>query len=155
MIEPTNATKARLHIHYEQPLLGSNRRHSLWYGGDVLVIPYRGWRTTLRAAGDVDLIVQDRQTGQHYEVKDRSCHGIFGEKFFSTVLNDDDILRMLEHDESPHNRFRLLENTDTNWWEAFVEKDGILVRTAELSSEFYDEAITEILENIDDIVRED
>lgn len=133
-----------------QPIL-PYKKHSLFYGGDVCSIKYHGYTVTLRAAGEVIMDITDLTTGSLVTVKDKNCHGIFAEKTQKLITSDSQLHQFLAHKLSTADP----ENIEsTNWWEAIIEKDGKLISTTELSSEYYNEAVEEIIRDIDVLVEE-
>lgn len=133
-----------------QPLL-PYKKHSLFYGGDVCSIGYHGYTVTLRAAGEVIMNFTDTNTGSLITVKDKNCHAVFAEKTQKLITSDSQLRQFLTHRLSTAEP----ENIEsTNWWEAIIEKDGKLVSTTELSSEYYNDAVEEIIRDIDVLVEE-
>ncbi len=141
----------RNQVKYTRPMIDSDHRNVLWYSGDVLHIERHGYVVTLRASGDVVAEYQsDPADKTMVSVKDRSCRGVFYEKLNSAIENDDELTHLIETDQSPEHAW--LELTDSNWWEALVSKDGLETGAAVLDSTNYDEALTEMLEDIDSII---
>lgn len=138
-------------IRYLQPLIDSNHRDSIWYGGDVLSLTFEGFTITLRANGDViaDLCKDDTTS---VFVKDKNCHGIFYEKMKDYIPSDDALHEYIANDtEKPP----FLTLTDTNWWEIFIDFNNHEIRSIVLDSTNYDEAITEILDSLPSFIESD
>lgn len=151
---PTEINSLRNKVKYEQPMLDNGHRNVLWYGGDVLSIERHGYVVTLRANGDVVAEYQsDPADKTVISVKDKSCHGVFHEKLKDAIEDDDELARLIHTDQSPDHAW--LELINGNWWDAFVSKDGLETGSVVLDSENYDEALTEMLEDIDSIIGAD
>lgn len=150
---PMEMTCIRNRVKYEQPMIDSDHRNSLWYGGDVLHVDHRGCTVTLRANGDVIAEYQsDPADKTLISVRDKSCHGVFYEKMRNAIPDDKELLRLSNADQSPGHAW--LELVDNNWWEAFVVRDGTEITSVVLDSENYDEALTEMLESIDSLTED-
>lgn len=144
----------RNQVKYSQPMLDSGHRSSLWYGGDVLSLEHGGCVVTLRANGDViaECKPSEDPESELISVRDKSCHGIFYEKLHGKIRDDDHLRELAANEPDEHAAY--LELADSNWWEAFVDRGGVEVRSVVMDSENYDEALTEMLESIDDLTEE-
>ena len=132
-------------VEYEQPMIDAGHRHSLWYGGDVLSVRNGNHVFTLRANGDVIAEYQsDPEDKTAISVRDKSCHGVFYEKLHGAIGNDEELDELSHRDQSPCHAW--LEILDNNWWEVFVtDADGNEVGSFVMDSEYYDEALEEML----------
>ena len=137
-------------IRYFQPLIDSDHRDSLWYSGDVLSFTFEGFTLTLRANGDVIAnLCKDNNTSVF--VKDKSCHGIFYEKM-KDYIHSDKMLHEYTSNQTENLPFLTLD--DTNWWEVFINFNRQEIRSVVLDSTNYDEAITEILDNLPALIED-
>ena len=140
-------------IKYLQPIINPNKQNSLWYGGDVATIAYKGFIFTLTANGDVigQLWLPEPYNSLIF-MKDKSNHAIFNEKFKQYLLSDEDIHEALANE--PSNEIKWLQMEDTNWWEIFVTKNGQQITSVICDSENYEEAIDEMIDQMDTIIEE-
>lgn len=127
---------------------------SLWYGGEVARIQYKGWVFDMHALGDVYATLyrgSDRESPLLF-VKDKRNAGLFGEMVHRYIKSDDrlrDSLSLLD------DQFQIvLENN--NWWECFpIDPDGNFhdMMWALDSDNFFD-AIAEITASMDSVIKE-
>ena len=95
MITTPEKVMLRENLHYLQPMLDSNHRNSLWYGGDVLTINYKGYDLTLCANGDVICDYQHSKDDSLIQVNDKSNHAIFLEQLKNAIPNDEALKNLL------------------------------------------------------------
>lgn len=132
----------RHRIDYEQPMIDSSHRSAIWYGGDVASLTTGGYTLTLSANGDV-ITDYTAANGVVTSVRDKSNHGVFHEKMRNIIPDDDAIIGLLsEPDDIKPN----LNGIDTNWWEVFITRDGEQIDSTVMDTDYYDEAVTEMLE---------
>ena len=99
------------------------RYHSLWHGGEIGIIHYKGWRFSIYACGDVYADLYDaKDGGRHLEyVKDKGNRGLFGDAMRRYFPSDRQLVKVLAN---RHRRY-CLELENNNWWECFViDPDG-------------------------------
>lgn len=152
MITAPEKIMLRENLHYLQPMLDSNHRNSLWYGGDVLTVNYKGYDLTLCANGDVICDYQHSKDGPLIQVSDKSNHAIFLEQLKNAIPNDETLKNLLLEAASSSETLPKLTVVDTNWWEVFVSKDGQEITSCVLDSENYDDALTEMIDNAEKIL---
>lgn len=146
-------TAPRPEVKYEQPLIDRDHRHSLWYGGDVLSMKYKDAVIVLRANGDIIMQYFPEQ-GESVAIMEKDCRGVFYERFSPFIPDDkalDGLIAAARDLDDDYGAVPRLEVTDTNWWEAFTYKNGIQTGSAVLASDYYDEALAELLDRIDEI----
>lgn len=151
MLTTMEQIRLRNNIHYEQPMIDSDHRHSLWYGGDVLSIDYKGYTLTLRANGEVRGWYQKSQDEPLIEIRDSSCHGDFYGIFQNIIPSDAILMSLL----LPGDKQTILNMEDTNWWEVFISQGDDEITSVPLDSETYDEAITELVQHADQFIDQD
>lgn len=134
--------------------IARNQYDSLWYGGDIAEVQYRGWRFILSACGDIFATLSDKADPDHelFYVKDKNNRGILGTELQHYIANDKALLAArLGH----HTKYRL-EMDSGNWWECFpVSEDGKFhdIMWA-LESDSVLDALPEIIGSMDDIVQQ-
>jgi len=93
------------------------RQDSLWYGGCVATISYRGWKFELFACGDVYADLYDRQDGVLlFYVKDKNNAGLFAEELMPYMESDKALCAARR---GSHTRYTLSMDHN-NWWEGFA-----------------------------------
>lgn len=152
-------------IKYTTPAISAGRQLSLWYGGDVLELKYKNAVVTMAANGDVIATYRPEDENlSDIHIRDKSNHGVFAERLAKHIRDDTELTRLKELAQK-----RMGEDTDglgpetpgpwlhldsSNWWEAFVAKDGLEISSVVLDSEDYDGAVAELLDNIDMLISE-
>lgn len=151
MPNPIDTNNIRNRIHYLQPMIDSDHRNSMWYGGDVLTIEHKGVTVSLTANGDIAAAYVPGKTDTgRVSVSDRNNKGLFATVMTDVVPNDESLLHLMGAD--PDAGQDSLDVTANNWWEAFVHWPGQEPEATVLDSTNYDEAVTELLDRIDDLV---
>jgi len=92
------------------------RLDSLWYGGSMVDVIYKGYTFHIEAIGDVYADLYSVQDGRHLcYVKDKNNNGNFGSEMLSYFQSDETL-----HDALSENPkvFRL-DMQHGNWWECF------------------------------------
>ena len=113
------APSPEAHIEVEAVQRIHNRQYgSLWYGGTVVRIRYKGWRFELEARGDVcaELFPTSSPDSSLLYVKDKRNDGCFGGEIRRYLSTDKALLSAWCH---KHPRY-LLTVHDNNWWECFA-----------------------------------
>jgi len=92
------------------------RQDSLWYGGTVAEIYYKGFTFSVEAVGDIRAYLHDIVTDtQVFDVKDRYNGGALSGAMLPYVKSDKALEKALSEN---HGRYQLhLESR--NWWEVF------------------------------------
>lgn len=93
-----------------------NRQHSLWYGGDMVSIAYRGYRFIVSAVGDViATLTRKSDNVELCDIRDKGNAGRFGQEITSYIKIDAELKQLLADN---HPQYQL-DLTDNNWWECF------------------------------------
>lgn len=103
--------------------IGWQRYSSLWYGGNIVNISYKGWSFHIDACGDVcaDLYRKNDPETTVLSVTDKYNAGRFGRKLRHFFRTDRTLNAALCH---RHPRYTLVAN-NTNWWECVAtDPDG-------------------------------
>lgn len=135
-----------------QDKIDDEHQDSLWYGGRIAEIKYKGYTFIVGAYGDVIATLWGRNNdGSDYElayVKDKNNAGRFYEEMSPYIKSDVDLGRK----EAEGNL--LLDNN--NWFEVLIDgPDGEQYDLGWVCDDFtYDSAIQEVLDNMDDVIRE-
>lgn len=89
-----------------------------WYGGELGVIEYKGYKIVIGAYGDIRL--DGYINGSYVHIKDKNNNGnVYSE--LGHVLDDDGLYRLLDSDEDKNR----LEFEDNNWFEVdLISPDG-------------------------------
>ena len=128
------------------------RQDSLWFGGTVAEIHYRGWRFELWANGDVYADLYELPNMRHFfHVKDkRNAGNLSGE--LRNYIHSDRALYAAELGKHPKYRLDLDYN---NWWEGFaVTPDGEFIDMMWcLESDKILPAIAELFAAMDEIIK--
>lgn len=116
-----------------------------WYGGCCAEIKHNGYTLLVSANGDV--IVDYLNNGDIIDyVKDKGNNGLFNEVMKYYIKNDGELYTLIGHD--------LLYIINNNWWECFViDMNGFCVDSLLLDSDYLDDAIQEVKDNIEDILK--
>lgn len=93
------------------------RMDSLWYGGDMVEVKYKGYSFHIEAIGDVyaDLYTAPDNRQLCY-VKDKNNNGNFSSEMLSYFRSDRALTAVLSGES---HRYRL-DMQHNNWWECFV-----------------------------------
>lgn len=152
-----NEILARPKVTYIRPLM-PEREDSLWYGGLVAEISYKGYTFMLGAYGDVRASLLNENDDEVVYVRDKNNAGAFFEEM-KDYISDDFELELLKSNEplerGGHTYWLVFENN--NWWEVLVETpDGHTLDTGWVcNGDLYSEAIAEIMENMDAFIAEE
>ena len=127
---------------------------SLWYGGTVVHVRYKGWNFELCATGDVcaDLLRKDDPGDSLLYVKDKQNAGRFGEEIQTYITTDKELNSALCHS---HPQYQLLLDNN-NWWECFVidPSGGFHDLMWCLDSDSIISAIAEVIAGMDETIAE-
>jgi len=103
-------------IHFTDQI-SLRRLSSLWYGGNVAEVKYKGYIFHIDAIGDVYADLYHVHDDRHLcYVKDKNNNGNFGSEMLSYFRSDKTLYEALG--EAPHKYH--LKMQDNNWWECFV-----------------------------------
>ena len=167
------AEKLGITLTINENKLHENKRHVLWYGGQLAVAQYKGYKITLNATGDVYAFLSSANNkGEedgydiYDEVKDKYNNGQFYE-IMSAYIHDDNELNALCANsktialpvENPLSEtvktknYELIINNN-NWWEIMAITPDRTHHDLGLvcESDYWDEAVEEMLSCIHDIV---
>lgn len=127
---------------------------SLWYGGTVVNIKYKGWNFELCANGDVyaDLYHKDDPSYPRLHVKDKRNGGQLGEELPAYIATDKELRSALCHS---HSGYQLILDYG-NWWECFpIDPQGTphdLMWC--LDSDNIIAAIAEVIAGMDEVIQD-
>jgi hypothetical protein len=126
--------------------------NSLWYGGGVVNVRYKGYTYHIEAIGDVYANLSSVCDDHHLcYIKDKNNNGNFGSEIIDYIRSDKTLEDALG--ASPR-RYRLyMENS--NWWECFVtdpqgEFHDLMLN---LDADKLFDAIADVLTNLDEIIK--
>lgn len=128
------------------------RLSSLWYGGGMVNIKYKGYTFHVEAIGDVYANLYSVGSERHLcYVKDKNNNGNFGSEMFSYFRSD----KILEDALSVQPRIYRLEMQHNNWWECFVtDNSGVFHDLMwALDEDNLFKAIIEAINGFDDTIR--
>lgn len=93
------------------------RLDSLWYGGDMVKITYKGYTFNIDASGDIFARVCSARDGSYImHFKDKHNTGYVGTEIRSYFRSDRTVHTAIDGE---HRRYRL-ELDNNNWWECVV-----------------------------------
>ena len=127
------------------------RQDSLWFGGEVVKIHYRGWCFSLWANGDVYADLYELpDMWHHFYVKDKRNAGNLAGELIRYIKSDRALYAAMQ---GKHPRYRL-ETDHNNWWEAFAisPKGEFIDLMWCLDSDKILPAIAEIVGGMDEII---
>ena len=132
-----------------QKMIDRQHRHSLWYGGRVAEVKHKGYTFILGAYGDVRATLLDGNNDIVAEVRDKYNQGRFYEEMHGYVRDDKHLLQLLN---GKLNELLVLENN--NWWEILIDDpEGYQHDLGWVTcSDMYDEALHELIDNMDDVI---
>ena len=132
--------------------LRKNQYSSLWYGGEIASIYYKGWRFDIEACGDVYayLFRKGDPDDQLLYVKDKNNAGRLGEELQQYIKTDKALYAAIN---GKHSKYEL-ELGDNNWYECFV---------TDPQGEFHDlmwaldsddalESVAEVIAGMDEVI---
>lgn len=114
-------------------------RDSMWYGGTVAMLEVGPYKFELVANGDVEAELWEDDETFLGEVKDTENLGAFYGVMRSHIQSDKELQSL------QHRMIGGLIVNYNNWWEIFVFCNGIQMESVVCDSEFYDEAIKEMI----------
>lgn len=89
------------------------RMSSLWYGGDIVHISYKGCVYQISADGDIRATLYRKKTGEEIaSVNDKNEAGLFGHEMNRYLLTDS-LISMAERGKHPLFELDIKNN---NWW---------------------------------------
>ena len=132
--------------------LRKNQYSSLWYGGEIASVCYKGWRFDIEACGDVCAYLYRKVNSddQILYVKDKNNAGRLGEELQQYIKTDKALYAAIN---GKHSKYEL-ELGNNNWYECFV---------TDPQGEFYDlmwaldsddalESIAEVIAGMDEVI---
>lgn len=122
-----------------KPMRPEGLKNSMWYGGTVAILEVGPYKFELVANGDVEAELWEDDETFLAEVKDTENLGAFYGVMRSHIQSDE-ALQSLQHRMIGG----LIVNYN-NWWEIFASCNGIQMESVACDSEFYDEAIEEMI----------
>jgi hypothetical protein len=122
-----------------KPMRPEGLKNSMWYGGTVALLEVGPYKFELVANGDVEAELWEDDETFLAEVKDTENLGAFYGVMRSHIQSDE-ALQSLQHRMIGG----LIVNYN-NWWEIFVSCNGIQMESVACDTEFYDEAIEEMI----------
>ncbi len=132
--------------------LRKNQYSSLWYGGEIANIRYKGWTFELYACGDVyaDLYRKGDPEEWLLYVKDKNNAGQLGKELQPYIKTDKALYAAIN---GQHSKYRL-ELLNNNWYECFaIDPCGHFYDLMwALDSDHAIEAIAEIIDGMDEVI---
>lgn len=139
-----------------------NKKHCLWYGGDIAVITYKDAKIILSAQGDV--VGNIYQNGEEItRFKDKNNRGNFAcevASYLPEIDTDEKLIEMLQYDMSEseiiNNKLNAINLRNNNWWEVFMEVNGESTNDSFVIdfTDNLDDAIKHITDNLESIYTE-
>ena len=135
-----------------QDKIDDEHQDSLWYGGRIAEIKYKGYTFIVGAYGDVVATLWGRNNdGSDYElayVKDKNNAGRFYEEMSPYIKSDVDIGRKEAEGKL------VLDNN--NWFEVLIDgPDGEQYDLGWVCDDFtYDSAIQEVIDNMENTIKD-
>lgn len=117
-----------------------------WYGGQCAKIEYKDYIFSIEAIGDVYCdYVKDGRVLEY--IKDKNNAGIFYNEMCGYLKNDQELYDAIDNDE--------LIFDNNNWWECFVidPQGNFHDLMWDLDASYLDEAIQEIKEQLDEMIK--
>lgn len=121
-----------------------DKQSSLWYGGAVAKMKYKGYDFYVMASGDVRAYLLDDNNEEIVYVKDKSNSGKFYDEMRHYIKNDTELYDLEENGK--------LIFDNNNWWEVYVEKDKQEVFSDVLDSYLIEDAMDEVIVNKEQII---
>lgn len=132
--------------------LRKNQYSSLWYGGEMACIHYKGWMFELDACGDIRAILTRKGNlgDELFYVKDKSNAGQLGEALQPYIKTDKALYAAIN---GQHKKYHL-ELLNNNWYECFaIDPRGQFYDLMwALDSDHAVEAIAEIICGMDEVI---
>ena len=132
--------------------LRKNQYSSLWYGGEIATIRYKGWKFELYACGDVRAVLSRKSDPENelFYVKDKNNAGQLGEELQPYIETDKALYAAIN---GQHRKYRL-ELLNNNWYECFaIDPHGQFYDLMwALDSDHAIEAIAEIIDGMDEVI---
>ena len=122
-----------------KPMRPEGLKNSMWYGGTVAMLEVGPYKFELVANGDVEAELWEDDETFLTAVKDTENLGAFYGVMRSHI-HSDEALQSLQHRMIGG----LIVNYN-NWWEIFISCNGIQMGSVACDTEFYDEAIEEMI----------
>ena len=131
-----------------QDKIDDDHQDSLWYGGRIAEISYKGYTFIVGAYGDVRATLLDENENEIAYVRDKNNRGWFYNEM-SPFIKSDNELYELENKG-------LLELENNNWFEVLIDgPDGEQYDLGWVTADFsYDSAIQEVLDNMKDVIKD-
>ena len=94
-----------------------HRLHSLWYGGNMADVKYKGYTFHIEARRDIYAYLYTTKSKRRVcYVKDKCNNGNFGAEMVSYIRSDKTLYKALNGE---HHLYELILDHN-NWWECFV-----------------------------------
>ena len=148
----TTNTILRDKIHYLQPMLSSDRRHALWYNGNVATVTNGKYTYALCANGNVDAYMDYHRSNappnrlKLYHDDTSESFAEYFKQLTTNIPNDISLLGLIDGKTINDISFKL---ADSNWWEIIVyltNAPNNPLQSFCCESNMYDEAITEMID---------
>jgi hypothetical protein len=104
-----------------EDLREENKQNSLFYGGDIVSLSYKGFTFVISAIGDIRVTIINKITKEETYIKDKQNFGKFAEELEHAfnVKNDEELTKFL-NDENYD-----FDWSDNNWWECgMIDPNG-------------------------------
>lgn len=141
-------------IQVTAPSAGLKKNSSFWYGGQVAYITYKGYKFYLEAAGDIRVSYIAKEGDSPEWFKDKNNAGQMQEWFKHIFEDDDQLYQAIGN--SGTKKYPQLQMENNNWWECVVQDPSGEIHDLMwvLETDNYFEAIDEIIESMDDIIKQ-
>lgn len=130
-----------------------HRQNSLWYGGGIASISYKGFNFSVEARGDIRAYLCDAVTDEQIVyIKDKTNSRIFYDQMRQYLRSDQELEQALANQ---HNKYHLTTD-DCNWWEIFVfdKTNQLLCETWVADADHILPAVIETLKEMDEYLDE-
>lgn len=127
------------------PMIDENHQDCVWYGGDLVLVEYKGWKFILGAYGDVRATLYDESGEEIAEVRDKNNYGLFYDEMDRYIAGDKEMYALESEDK--------LVFGNNNWFEVFAvdpageEREGYLTASAS-----YKDAVKEMIDSMDEYI---
>lgn len=130
--------------------IDNDHRSHYWYGGQCATVEHNGYIASIEACGDVYAEYYENDETDEYKarVKDKSNGGLFYHEMAPYIKNDEELYKAIRNEN--------LMFDYNNWWECFIidPQGNFHDLMWALDSDYLDDAIKEVEENLEDIIKQ-
>lgn len=133
-------------------LIEENKQNSYWYGGDTIKIMHNNVIFSIEAIGDIRFsLIRKLDNTTLFYVKDKQNQGSLYAELSSYIKDDNELLQLISGEHPEY----LAIIDDNNWWECnALVGDKFYDLSWVLDSDILEEAVMEVIENIDNILED-